>query len=113
MLRQRKRSLEPLRKIGARMKRSRHENEAVQLNGPVIIQTTESRNPEPTAINTTIRTPEYVPSGEFSSPEVEKKSPSVMSHAAIEIKTVDKLSHQTVSLILSERDKLRLAGIQR
>ncbi len=60
--------LEPVRKIGARMKKNRSENEAVQFNEPVDIQTTESRNPEPMSINTTIRTPEYVPSGAFSSP---------------------------------------------
>ena len=36
-----------------------------------------------------------------------------MSHAAIEIKTIDKLNHQTVSLISSKRDKLRLAGTQK
>ena len=50
----------------------------------------------------------------FSIPEEseeEEKTQSTTSHAAIDVKTVSKLNHQTVSLISSERDKLRLAGV--
>ena len=74
------------------------------VDSPVTIPTTEE-NPAPR--NKVINTPEYAPPSEFSSPEgskEEEKAPSIMSHAAIEIKTVDKLNHQTVSLISSERD---------
>jgi len=44
---------------------------------------------------------------------IDEEGKYVWSHTAMEIKTVDKLNYQTVSLILSERDKLRLAGIDK
>ena len=92
MLRQ-KRRLEPLRKIAARMKKAKAENEAVEIREPMEISIEEEKGSEPT-IRETIRTPEYIPPATFSSPESEE-SPSVLSHAAIEIKTVDKLNYQT------------------
>ena len=55
-----KRRLEPLRKIGARMKKARLENDAVEIDEPVNMVTTEEKNSEPTA-NTIIATPEYIP----------------------------------------------------
>ena len=94
MLKQKRRRLEPLRKIGARMKKARSENDAVKIGEPVNITTMEERNSEPT-VNTTIRTPEHIPPATFSSPESEQ-SPSVMSHAAIEIKTIYKLETLTL-----------------
>ena len=68
MLRQQKRRLEPIRKIWARMKKTRSEDNAVEINEPVNVMMTEEKSPEPTA-NTTIRTPEYIPPSPFSSPE--------------------------------------------
>ena len=65
MLRMKKRRLEPLRKIGARMKKARLESDAVEIDEPVNMVTTEEKNSEPTA-NTIIATPEYVPPSTFS-----------------------------------------------
>ena len=60
MLRMKKRRLEPIRKIGARIKQARLEKEAVKIDKPVNATETEEKNEEPTA-NTIIATPEYVP----------------------------------------------------
>ena len=93
------------------MKKKRTEPVNIEVGEPINITTEEERNNIDAGNKIEIRTPEYVPSA-FSSPESEE-SPSVMAHTTMEIKTVDKLNYQTVSLILSERDKMRLAGIEK
>ena len=109
MLRRQKR-LQPLRKLAAAMKKRRTEPVNIEMGETININTEEENNTD-AGNKIEIRTPEYVPPV-FSSPESEE-SPSVMAHTTMEIKTVDKLNYQTVSLILSERDKMRLAGIEK
>ena len=71
MLRQKKRRLEPMRKIGARMKKAKSEVNAIEINEPANVMTTEEKSPEPTT-NATIRAPERIPTSTFSSPEGEE-----------------------------------------
>ena len=73
----------------SRMKKARTEIDTVEIGEPmdIPIPIVEEKVSEPTVNNTT-RTPEYIPPATFSSPE-SADSPSVMPHAAIEIKTID------------------------
>ena len=55
-----------------------------------------------TSGNTVISTPEYT-DPELSSPELsdtDETTPSITSHASIEVKTISKLNHQAESLIV-------------
>ena len=70
VLKQKKRVLEPIRKLGAMMKKARAEADSIEIGEPITIPTAEENTTEPTT-NIEIRTPEYVPPA-FSSPESEE-----------------------------------------
>ena len=86
-----KRRLQPIRKLGAQIKQARITKHVDTGDMPAVSVVTEETNPEQrTTYEVIVNTPEYVPPSAFSSleeSEEEETTPSITSHAAIEIKT--------------------------
>ena len=61
--------------------------------------------------------PIYVPPATFSSPDISDDDSvnqmKVTTHTTMEVKTIDTFNANNVMMICSERDKMRLGGIQR